>query len=94
MNKTTRDELCAALRSGKYKQGWHYLRRDDSYSCLGVLCDISNAGVWQNTHNDGVFYYTVNDIWSACGVVPFPADEDLGLYLTQHWIKANVPVTP
>lgn len=30
-----------ALRSGKYKQGKHYLRVDDNYCCLGVLCEIS-----------------------------------------------------
>jgi hypothetical protein len=30
-----------ALRSGDYKQGKHYLRSgDDSFCCLGVLCDI------------------------------------------------------
>ena len=31
----------AALRSGQYKQGTYALRKkDDTYCCLGVLCDI------------------------------------------------------
>ncbi len=29
-----------ALRSGKYKQGRGYLHKDDSFCCLGVLCDV------------------------------------------------------
>ena len=36
-----------ALRSGKYKQGQHNLRNaDNTYCCLGVLCDIEGAN-WQ-----------------------------------------------
>lgn len=30
----------AALRSGEYKQAKQYLRRGNSYCCLGVLCDL------------------------------------------------------
>jgi hypothetical protein len=29
-----------ALRSGTYQQGQGALRRDDTYCCLGVLCDL------------------------------------------------------
>lgn len=39
--KTNRDKLCAALRSGNYKQGKGTLRTtDNSYCCLGVAADI------------------------------------------------------
>lgn len=31
----------AALRSGEYQQAKGYLRTDDGYCCLGVLCDIA-----------------------------------------------------
>lgn len=34
-----------ALRSGKYKQGSHSLRRGDAYCCLGVLCDVAGEQV-------------------------------------------------
>lgn len=30
-----------ALRSGKYNQGKGYLCKDDSYCCLGVLCELA-----------------------------------------------------
>ena len=30
-----------SLRSGKYKQGVLYLKRDNKYCCLGVLCEIA-----------------------------------------------------
>ena len=30
-----------ALRSGNYKQAQSALRRDDTYCCLGVACDLS-----------------------------------------------------
>ena len=36
------DNWIAALRSGKYKQGYNSLLRDinDNFCCLGVLCNI------------------------------------------------------
>jgi hypothetical protein len=39
----------AALRSGEYRQAHGCLRNDDGeMCCLGVLCDISELGRWQN----------------------------------------------
>jgi hypothetical protein len=35
-----------ALRSGKYKQGQHHLKWNNTFCCLGVLCDISKVGSW------------------------------------------------
>jgi len=32
-----------ALRSGKYQQTTNYLKSDNGYCCLGVLCDIQGA---------------------------------------------------
>lgn len=41
MNKDIADRWVAALRSGEYKQTQKTLRRlDNSYCCLGVLCEI------------------------------------------------------
>lgn len=52
----------AALRSGKYKQGWSFLcrkpapRRKASYCCLGVACEISPQhgrwGKYKKINND------------------------------------------
>lgn len=44
----------AALESGEYRQtqqrlrGYGYSSDDSSYCCLGVLCDVSQAGSWDN----------------------------------------------
>jgi hypothetical protein len=42
MNKEIKTKWLAALRSGEYKQGMGALHNiaEDSYCCLGVLCDI------------------------------------------------------
>ena len=47
-----------ALRSGKYKQASGQLRIGDAFCCLGVACDISGLGSWNeyseySTHIDG-----------------------------------------
>ena len=37
-----------ALRSGKYEQTRLRLRKgENSYCCLGVLCEIGGSGVWE-----------------------------------------------
>ena len=40
MNTTIKSQWIAALRSGDYKQGRGWLRTDNYYCCLGVLCDL------------------------------------------------------
>ncbi len=40
MNKEIKDRWLAALRSGEYKQTTLYLKDDNGYCCLGVLCDL------------------------------------------------------
>jgi hypothetical protein len=39
-----------ALRSGNYKQGQYYIKNNDKFCCLGVLCDISKQGEWKEGH--------------------------------------------
>lgn len=40
-------KLVEALRSGQYKQGAGRLHpTDDTYCCLGVMCDISGVEAW------------------------------------------------
>lgn len=48
MKKSVAIKWVKALRSGKYKKGIGSLNRisDNSYCCLGVLCDISKKGKW------------------------------------------------
>jgi hypothetical protein len=41
-------ELVAALRSGEYEQGLGALQpKRGSYCCLGVACEISGQGAWE-----------------------------------------------
>ncbi len=41
MKKEVMVEWVAALRSGKYEQGFKMLKSGNTFCCLGVLCDIS-----------------------------------------------------
>lgn len=40
MNTEIKTKWLEALRSGEYKQGKNMLRHEDTFCCLGVLCDI------------------------------------------------------
>lgn len=47
MNKNIAKKWVKALRSGKYKQGWGYLKTTNNegnpfHCCLGVLCELYN----------------------------------------------------
>lgn len=37
-----------ALESGDYKQGGFQLRLEDTYCCLGVLCDLFSPKCWND----------------------------------------------
>jgi len=56
MNKELIRQWVEALRSGKYTQGRKALRNiDNTYCCLGVLCDISKDTLglkWEHDSND------------------------------------------
>lgn len=41
MNTTVKALWTAALRSGEYSQAKGYLRSDEGYCCLGVLCEVA-----------------------------------------------------
>lgn len=41
MKADVKERWVAALRSGKYKQGVGFLTAEDSFCCLGVLCDLA-----------------------------------------------------
>lgn len=40
MDKQVKERWVNALRSGDYQQGRAWLKKGDSYCCLGVLCDL------------------------------------------------------
>lgn len=54
MNAEIKQLWIAALRSGEYEQGQYQLRYEDSYCCLGVLCELGvKAGVIQPAERVG-----------------------------------------
>lgn len=56
-----------ALRSGEYQQAKDHLRRGGGFCCLGVLCEISGTGAWQE--RGGFFDYIIGD-WRASQYLP------------------------
>ena len=66
MRQEIKDLWIEALESGKYEKGKGTLRgADDSYCCLGVLCDIYRTrrrkGSWK-TDTYGQFYFEVSGV--------------------------------
>lgn len=58
MNQELKSKWTAALRSGEYKQGQYRLRQtDNSYCCLGVLCNIVNPEGWHPRELLGDYYF-------------------------------------
>jgi hypothetical protein len=58
MNPQIKQKWVSALRSGDYQQGRNYLRTDNGFCCLGVLCDlyIKENNVEWNLANNGQNY--------------------------------------
>lgn len=55
MNPQVKEKWVEALRSGKYVQGVGVLRKQDTYCCLGVLCDLylkEHPEPWNEWHKD------------------------------------------
>ncbi len=66
----------AALRSGDYKQTDGSLCSDGKYCCLGVLCDVSGLGKW----DDEDYRVEINGIgFSAAFELPNPIRQAAGL---------------
>ncbi len=62
MNTELKQKWLAALRSGDYKQTKSCLHNKDGYCCLGVLCDISGIGHWdQNKEVHGEIPYVASN---------------------------------
>lgn len=105
MKRSIREKWLNALRSGEYKQGHENLRRDDTYCCLGVLCDLDGAK-WESlgrglyrSEGDGRFYPS-NERLEKLGIARNVAhniakmNDNAGKSFAQiaHWIEANVRV--
>jgi hypothetical protein len=74
MNKENMRKWVDALRSGKYEQANENLREAGHFCALGVACDISGLGEWDD--ND---YYFIDDEHKSDEELPPPVQEWLGL---------------
>lgn len=82
-----------ALRSGDYQQGMNYLRRGNSFCCLGVLCDISQRGDWTRDEEDpvpGTMKYKVGNN-ASCQYLSWALRNDYGLdgFFLEEVMKRN-----
>lgn len=80
MNAAVAKKWVAALRSGKYQQGRGALRRlDNTYCCLGVLCEIDGRYVAEEPQPQ-LNYDKAPMTYANCAVYPpNPIWEDAGL---------------
>jgi hypothetical protein len=53
LDKKVKHKWLKALRSGKYEQGQFYLKRNDRFCCLGVLCDTVKPNKWEKSEGIG-----------------------------------------
>lgn len=64
MKKEIKEKWLKALRSGKYKQGQHYLKLGNNFCCLGVLCDLHRKEDPEKRewYSGGQYYYSEKDV--------------------------------
>lgn len=54
MHEKLFNDWVSALRSGKYNQGYGYLKTKNGYCCLGVLCKVAGKNL---VYNPGIDDY-------------------------------------
>lgn len=74
---------CQALESGKYRQTKQVLRSNAFHCCLGVACDISGIGKW----DDDFDYITSSQAGSQ--VLPQEVMEWLGVENRDPYVNVN-----
>lgn len=100
MDATIKAKWLEALRSGKYLQGKGnlYNKIDNTYCCLGVLCDVMNVPIFDtdNPHTKFVSFGTPDDFSSAG--LPASVREAAGIEgaygdFTRHDESLGYPIT-
>lgn len=90
MDQEIHGQWVAALESGQYQQGKRVLRTsDDTYCCLGVLCDLAvkaDLAKWENISGDWVIMPKNDTFETAYG-----ADTATGLLprFVREWAKLD-----
>jgi hypothetical protein len=80
MNIEYKAKWLAALRSGEYKQGRKFLKKNGSYCCLGVLCDVVDPTKWNDDYDYdyGLGVKGVSAYDGVSGTLPFRIREATG----------------
>lgn len=76
-----------ALRSGEYQQGKKALRANDSFCCLGVLCELhrqAEGGEWVGRQE----YHATNGDWDH-SLLPEAVQEWAGLQSVSPGVGSN-----
>ena len=58
MDQNIKKQWVEALRSGIYEQGRYWLRHEDEFCCLGVLCDLHAQATnreWEVYNDVGIY---------------------------------------
>lgn len=79
MNQQVKEKWLSALRSGDYKQTQGFLRKEDGFCCLGVLCDLygkEHNVEWDLVEDGDRDYYEFQD---KTATLPLPVVEWAGV---------------
>lgn len=82
MDPEWKAEWLVALRSGEYRQAIGQLRLNDSFCCLGVLCDLSagnGVGRWWRNGSGGLVFYADDNHHPEIAHLPESFAERVGL---------------
>jgi len=102
MEASLKAKWIEALRSGRYKQGrWALRTKSDDFCCLGVLCDISGVGEWEENglcySYDGAWKFLPPSLRNQLArnlIADLMAINDYSLMSfpdIADWIKTNIP---
>lgn len=80
MDPTLKKTWLEALRSGRYIQGQHRLKRNGEHCCLGVLCELAGLeeSVLDHQWDGATTYFAYGDDKSN-QVLPKPFAEKVGI---------------
>jgi hypothetical protein len=82
MHPGIKQEWVTALRSGKYEQGhWKLRLENDTFCCLGVLCDILPDEIvkWKPTPVDGRYVAIDSHGEDQAATLSWPLMKEMGL---------------
>lgn len=93
MKKDVKERWVAALRSGDYKQGRKRLRTlEDSFCCLGVLCDVVHPDVWVKREDDDCYAIQEGNSPHShfSGYIPINLADELGIDDSQQSVLVQM----